>query len=441
MFSKFLRVYILLVTSCLVLPSVAQKNYQPSQANLDNREWFQDAKFGLFVHWGVYSVVGGGGDKGVAEWLMQQKQIPIRDYELLPSFFNPTAFDAEEWVQVVKDAGMNYICITSKHHDGFAMYDSDISDYNIVDSTPYGKDVLKLLADACEKHGIKLFFYYSQLDWHHPDYYPRGRTGTYAGRPDKGNWDQYINYMNAQLSELLTNYGPIAGIWFDGMWDKWDEDWQLDKTYSLIHELQPATMIGSNHHKMPFPGEDFQMFEKDLPGKNTAGFNQTGIGELPLESCQTMNNSWGFNMVDNDWKSSTEIIQFLVRAAGANANLLLNVGPKPNGQIQQENIDTLKVVGDWLAQYGESIYGTRGGPVTPREWGVTTQNEDHIFLHVLDAEDEVIILPDFPGRIASARYFGTNEAVTTSLHKLGTLIAVPKNKRNPIDTIIEITLK
>src|SRR6266511_6044302 len=188
----------------------AQTGYRPSAANLAAREWFQDARFGLFVHWGVYSVLGDG------EWVMNNRKIPIADYEKLPPLFNPVAFDPLELVALAKAAGMKYITITSKHHDGFAMFDSKISDWDIVDRTPYKKDVLKMLADECHRQGIKLFFYYSQLDWHHPDYFPRGGTGRDSGRPESGDFARYIDYMNAQLRELLTNYGEIGGIWFDG---------------------------------------------------------------------------------------------------------------------------------------------------------------------------------------------------------------------------------
>jgi alpha-L-fucosidase len=257
--------------------SVAQSSYQPTAANLEARRWFQDAKFGLFVHWGVYSVLGDG------EWVMNNRRIPIGDYEKLPAQFNPTEFNAAEWVALAKAAGMRYITITSKHHDGFAMFGSKVSDYNIVDRTPYKKDPLKRLADECHKQGVKLFFYHSQLDWHHPDFFPRGTTGRDAGRPEQGNWPRYIDYMNAQLRELLTGYGDIAGIWFDGWWDRPDADWRLDETYKLIHDLQPRALIGANHHRRPFAGEDFQMFEKDLPGAKTAGFNKDSeVGTLPL---------------------------------------------------------------------------------------------------------------------------------------------------------------
>ncbi|WP_194777946.1 alpha-L-fucosidase [Pararhodonellum marinum] len=425
---------LILASPCLQ----AQEDYTPSPENLENREWFQDAKYGLFIHWGVYSVMGGGGDMGIAEWIMNQKQIPIHAYENLPDFFNPAQFDAEEWVSIAKKAGMKYITITSKHHDGFAMYDSEVSDYNIVKATPYGKDVIRQLKEACDREGIKLFFYYSQLDWHHPDYFPRGRTGRdYTGRPESGDWNRYIEYMNAQLTELLTNYGDIGGIWFDGQWDKLDEDWQLDKTYSMIHALQPGALIGSNHHLMPFPGEDFQMFERDLPGQNTMGFNHTGaISELPLEMCETMNGSWGYNIKDRRFKTTKQLLQTLVRAAGANANFLLNTGPLPNGKLQPENVDSLMVMAEWLGQYGESIYGTRGGPVSPRNWGVTTAKDNKVFVHVMDAEDETILMPVLDKKIKKASLMKDGSKVTFKENDLGVMLSIPRKQREEIDTIV-----
>ncbi len=199
----------------------------------------------------------------------------------------------------------------------------------------------------------------------------------------------YLDYMDAQLSELLTNYGDVGGIWFDGMWDKKDADWRLNKTYSLIHHLQPGTLIGSNHHRAPYDGEDFQMFEKDLPGHNTTGFApEQKVGDLPKEICETINNSWGFNLSDARNKSRKELIQYLVRAAGYGANFLLNVGPMPNGKIQPEHVELLKQVGEWTTQYGETIYGTRGGPLGARYWGVMTQSENRIYVHILNWQDE-----------------------------------------------------
>jgi alpha-L-fucosidase len=415
----------------------ASGQYQPSPENQKNREWFQDARFGLFIHWGVYSVLGDG------EWAMNVQQIPIATYEKIPAFFNPTAFDAAEWVKMVKDAGMKYITITSKHHDGFAMFDSKVSEYNIVKKTPYGKDVLKMLADECRKQGIKLFFYHSQLDWHHPDYFPRGSTGgNYTGRGEKGDWYKYLDYMDAQLSELLTNYGEVGGIWFDGMWDKKDADWRLEKTYSLIHKLQPGALVGSNHHVAPFNGEDFQMFEKDLPGHNTTGFApEQKVGDLPKETCETINNSWGFSLKDNGHKSKKDLIQYLVKSAGYNANFLLNVGPMPNGKIQTEHQALLNGMGEWLAVNGETIYGTRGGPLSARNWGVTTQKGNKVYVHILNWQDETLTLPKLGRKVLSAKLFKDKSVVRFNDNDFGVSIQVPKSKMDEIDTIVELELK
>lgn len=436
----------LILTSALLLGFhflFAQKNYQPSPENQANREWFQDAKFGLFIHWGVYSEMAGGGDYGVAEWIMNSKQIPVKQYEKLAGFFNPTAFDPAEWVSTAKKAGIKYITITSKHHDGFAIFDSKISNYDIVDSSPYGKDILKMLKAECDKQGVKLFFYHSQLDWHHPDYFPRGNTGKgFTGRPESGNWNKYIDYMNTQLTELLTNYGEVGGIWFDGMWDKPDADWRLDETYELIHRLQPGALIGSNHHRTPYEGEDFQMFERDLPGENTMGFNQTSsISELPIEMCETMNGSWGFNIKDHSYKTSKQLIQTMVKAAGYGANFLLNTGPMPNGKIQPENIDTLMIIGKWIDKYGDAIYGTRKGPVKPSNWGSTTQKGNTVYLHILDLNDENLLLPDFGRKIKSMVYFDDNTSVKFKHTEFGTLVNLPLNKRQKIDTIITVKVE
>lgn len=412
----------------------AQQSYTPTAENLKNREWFQNAKFGLFIHWGVYSVLGDG------EWVMNNQQIPIKTYEKLPSFFNPIGFDATEWVKLAKAAGMKYITITSKHHDGFAMWDSKISDYNIVKATPYGKDILKQLAEACNKEGIKLFFYHSQLDWHHPDYFPRGFTGgSFTGREEKGDMNAYLDYMDAQLTELLTGYGPIGGIWFDGMWDKKDAEWRLDKTYTLIHKLQPGTLIGSNHHMPPYDGEDFQMFEKDLPGHNTTGFApEQKIGALPKEICETINNSWGFNLRDDKHKSLKELIQYLVKSAGYDANFLLNIGPMPDGRIQNEHKESLTQMGDWLKQYGETIYGTRGGPLAPHSWGVTTTKGNTVYVHILNWMDESLTIPAWGKKIKAAKLFIDKTPVKFIQNEFGITFKIPKEKMNTIDTVIQL---
>lgn len=410
---------------------------QPAPENLANRAWFQDARFGLFIHWGVYSVLGDG------EWVMNNQQIPIATYEKLPAFFNPQAFDAKAWVQLAKDAGMKYITITSKHHDGFAMWDSRVSDYNIVKRTPYGKDVLKMLADECRVQGIKLFFYHSQLDWHHPDYYPRGFTGgSYTGRAESGNWFGYLDYMDAQLTELLTGYGDLGGIWFDGMWDKKDDDWRLRKTYDLIHRLQPGALVGSNHHVTPYEGEDFQMFEKDLPGHNTTGFApEQKIGALPKETCETINHSWGFNLKDDKHKSTKELIQYLVKAAGYDANFLLNVGPMPNGMIQPEHQQRLREMGAWLRKNGATIYGTRGGPLTARDWGVTTRTGNKVYVHILNWQDEVLTLPKWGQKVVAARLFQDQSPVRFVENDFGVTVMIPKGKRDDFDTIVELEVR
>jgi alpha-L-fucosidase len=413
----------------------AGPSYTPSAANLASRQAFQDSKFGLFIHWGVYSVLGNG------EWVMNNKNMTIFEYEKLPPAFNPTAFNAAEWVSLAKAAGMKYITITSKHHDGFAIFDSKTSDYDIVDRTPYKKDVLKQLAEECRKQGIKLFFYHSQLDWHHPDYFPLGRTGHASGREEKGDWYRYLDYMDNQLRELCTNYGEIGGIWFDGWWDKPTADWRLDKTYKLIHDLQPKALIGSNHHRKPFPGEDFQMFEKDLPGGNTAGFNaESEIGSLPLETCETINKSWGYDQNDKSFKKDKELLHYLIRAAGHNANFLLNIGPMPDGKIQPEFVEQLKSMGEWLGKNGESIYGTRGGPATPRPWGVTTQKGKKIYFHILDWQDTLLPLPKMPGIIRSAKFLKTGRKVDIIDTSAGLVFNLPKESLDPIDTIIVLEM-
>lgn len=427
---------LLLFSLLLAVPgiSAAQNDYQPSPENLKARQWFQDAKFGMFIHWGVYSVLGDG------EWVFHNRKLTLDEYNKLPQFFDPEKFDAQTWVALAKSAGMKYITITSRHHDGFAMFDSKVSDWNIVKRTPYGKDPLKMLSDEAHRQGIKLFFYYSQLDWHNPDYYPRGATSWDNGRPNHGDWNAYLDdYMDGQLRELLTNYGPIGGIWFDGMWDKPDADWHLAKTYALIHQLQPAALIIPNHHQTPKPGEDVQTFERDLPGQNTAGFNTRVVSKLPLEECNTLNDSWGFTIADDHYKSPEELERMLVEAGGNNANLLLNIGPMPNGEIQEEFVTRLHAVGKWMATYGDAIYGTRGGPIAPADWGVTTQKEDKIYVHVLHWDAKLLALPAISAAIHSARMLTDGSDVAFSQTKDGIVLTLPEAKAGETDRVVVLT--
>ena len=408
--------------------------YQPAASNLAARQWFQDAKFGLFVHWGVYSVLGKG------EWVMNNDKMPVSEYQKLPARFNPAGFNAAEWVSMVKAAGQRYITITSKHHDGFAMWGTKRSKWNIADTTPYAKDPLKMLADECHKQGVKLFFYHSHLDWTSPDYFPRGRTGLASGRPESGNFNRYLDFMDAQLTELLTNYGEIAGIWFDGIWDRPDADWRLRQTYDLIHKLQPHALVGNNHHHPPNEGEDFQMFEKDLPGQNAAGFSgEAKIGKLPLESCDTIGVAWGYNPSEKKLKSTRQLLQMLIRGAGMNANFLLNVGPKPDGTIQEEFVGRLKEIGGWLGKYGESIYGTRGGPIGPRPWGVTTEKGSTVYVHILDWPDRALVIPRLAKKVKTARVMGGAPVPVKDVDN-GLLLQLPETGRNEFDTVVELTV-
>ncbi|HEX9631844.1 MAG TPA: alpha-L-fucosidase [Gemmatimonadales bacterium] len=394
------------------------------------RAWFREARLGLFIHWGVYSQLGQG------EWVMQNRGIPVGPYEWLAATFNPAQFEARAWVAIAKAAGARYITITARHHDGFSMFASDATRYDIVDWTPFGRDPLQELAAECRRAGIKLFFYYSQLDWHHPDYFPRGRTGRATGRPERGDWTAYLDFMDAQLEELLTRYGPLGGIWFDGMWDKPDADWRLARTYDLIHRRQPAALVVPNHHLAPLPGEDVQTFEQDLPGSNTAGFNTTEIGVLPLETSLTMNGSWGFNIADTAFKSTRELVGYLVRAAGADANLLLNVGPRPDGTIQPDAVERLRGLGTWLETYGRSIYGTRGGPIPPRSWGVTTQRGDTVFVHVLDWPDRSLALPPLDVHVRGARMLARGTAVPVSQTEAGLTLTMPPPTPDEPDRVV-----
>ena len=416
--------------------SMSQQKYVPAAENLKNRSEFQDMKFGVFIHWGIYSMMADG------EWIMNNKNINWQEYAKLADGFYPSKYDAAKWVADVKAAGAKYICITSRHHDGFSMFHTRQSTYNIVDGTPFKRDIIKELADECHKQGIKLHFYYSQLDWRRSDYFPIGRTGRGVGRTEQGSWKTYHQFMINQLTELLTNYGEIGAIWFDGQWDQpSDFDWRLREVYDHIHSIQPGCMIISNHHLAPQEGEDGQTFEKDLPGQNTTGFSANAeIGQLPLETCETMNNSWGYNITDLKYKSEKELIHYLVKAAGNNANLLMNVGPRPDGTFPDIAIQRYKAMGDWLKVYGESIYGTRGGLVTPRDWGVTTQKGNTLYVHVLNLKDKSLYLPTNGKKVRSARVFVDKKPVKFTQDADGILLKFDKVP-DELDYVVEVELR
>lgn len=412
--------------------------YEPTDSIIRAQETFRDNKFGIFIHWGIYSMLGDG------EWVMHNKKLNYNEYTHLADGFYPSRFDAEEWVKAFKAAGARYITFTSRHHDGFSMFKTATSNYNIVDGTPYHRDVLKELAAACRKYGLKLHVYYSHLDWHRTDY-PLGRTGTALGRPtDRQDYNTYLSFLKQQLTELLTGYGPLGAIWFDGWWDHDSDatpfDWRLDEQYALIHRLQPSCMVANNHHQVPFAGEDIQIFEQDLPGENSHGLSGQGIGQLPLETCLTMNETWGYNITDKDYKSAEFLIRSLVKAAGKNANLLLNIGPRPDGQLPAEAVERLKAIGKWMQQYGTTIYGTRGGIVAPHDWGVTTQRGKTLYVHILKGEDRGLYLPLPRRQVRQAVMFDSRAKVSVIASGDGTTITLPSTPTG-IDTIVEVTLR
>lgn len=409
------------------------KSYTPTAENLASRKEFQDMKFGMFIHWGIYSELGAG------EWVMHERKIPYDSYKRLAGFFRPEDFNAKAWVALAKAAGMKYITITSRHHDGFSMFKTKASSYNIVDATPYHKDPLMELAEECKKEGIELHFYYSLLDWGRPDY-AFGHP-IVNGAPENADWNSYINFMKTQLTELITNYPGVKGIWFDGQWERRSVNWHFDEIYPLIHKLNSSILIGNNHHLAPFVGEDFQMFEKDLPGGNTTGFSgESKIGALPLETCETINNSWGFNITDHSYKSVKQIVDYLVNAAGRNANFLLNIGPMPNGKIQPEFVDTLTKVGVWMKKNGESIYGTRGNLIAPQQWGVVTAKENTLYAHLLTPPSEdYILIPTLTKKVTKVTALGNGSALKFKQQPEGVFVYLKGIETDPYDTIIKLT--
>ena len=428
-----------LVSALLSLSCLAQEqvHYVPTTENLKARQEFADSKLGIFIHWGIYSMFAQG------EWYMTNANIDNKEYAKAASAFYPIGFDAKEWVSAIKAAGAKYICFTSRHHDGFSMWDTEQSDYNIVDATPFGRDVIKELAVECHRQGIKLHFYYSHIDWTRDDY-PAGRTGRGTGKdPSKEDWPSYYAFMNRQLTELLTRYGDVGAIWFDGWWDHDIDsipfDWQLEEQYALIHRLQPSCLVGNNHHQSPIEGEDIQIFERDLPGENKAGLSGQAVSLLPLETCQTMNGMWGYKIIDQNYKSTETLIRYLVSTSGKGANLLLNVGPQPNGKIPATALDRLREIGEWTSRYGETIYGTVAGDIPVQEWGVTTRKGNRLFVHIFDHQEKSLTLP-LQSKVKKAFVYDTKQTLKTKRTEEGVTIffdEVPSGT----DYIVELEMR
>ncbi|MCK3685789.1 alpha-L-fucosidase [Maribellus sp. YY47] len=362
-------------------------------------EWWRDARFGMFIHWGLYAEPAGEwkGERipGISEWIMCNAKIPVKDYEKLAETFNPVKYNAEEWVKLAKYAGMKYIVITSKHHDGFAMFHSKANKYNIVDATPFDRDPLKELADACKKYGIRLGFYYSEAqDWHEPG-------GTYRNYGKEPHWDPdlpkapLMEYINSkalpQVKEILENYGGLDILWWDTPIGMTEEAAQ-----KLQNEVDKyPNLITNNRLYRPWPG-DFSTPEQHVP--------PTGL-DYDWEVCMTMNTSWGYKWYDDNWKSSEELIKMLVDIASKGGNLLLNVGPTAEGEFPEPSVERLKEIGNWMQLNGESIYGTSASPFFKLPWGRCTMKETkggtNLYLHVFDwPKDGLLTVPGLDTRVS-----------------------------------------
>jgi len=380
----------------------------------DVQAWRQ-MKFGLFIHWGPVSLKGteigwsrGGERRGRND--KSTGSIPVEIYDNLYKQFNPVKFDAEQWVQMAKDAGMKYLVFTSKHHDGFSMFDSKFTDYKITNS-PFRRDVVKELADACHKGGLKLGYYYSPVDWYHPDY----RTENHA---------RYIEYMHGQLREICSNYGKIDIIWFDSLGGS-AKDWDSENLFKMIRRLQPNVII-NNRAGLPA--------DHDTPEQRIGKFQN----DRPWETCMTICRQWAWKPNDQ-MKSFKQCIQTLVKTVGGDGNLLFNVGPMPDGRIEPRQVERLKEMGAWLRKYGQSIYGTRGGPFKPGAWGASTYKGNAVYIHVLNWSGEKLLLSPVPKKIVAGSVLTGGEASVRQTDE-AIEISVPKAGRHEIDTIIKLQL-
>ncbi|MBN1421494.1 MAG: alpha-L-fucosidase [Planctomycetes bacterium] len=383
------------------------------QASPEALEWWREARFGLFIHWGPVSLKGteigwsrGGERRGTGG----TGAIPVEVYDNLYKEFNPVEFDADEWVAIAKAAGMKYLVFTTKHHDGFSMFDSSFTEYKITNS-PFKRDVVAELARACHAAGLRLGFYYSPPDWHHPDY----RTPNHA---------RYIEYLHGQLRELCTRYGKVDIIWFDGLGGK-AADWGSERLIPMIRDLQPGVLI-NNRAGVP---ADF-----DTPEQRVGRFQI----DRPWESCMTICRQWAWKPNDR-MKTLKECLDIFVRCAGGDGNLLLNVGPMPTGEIEPRQVERLKEMGAWIAKYGESIYGTRGGPFRPAGWGASTRKGNRIYVHILLWEGDALSLPAIPKKIVGSRVLTGGEARILQTAD-GIEIRIPREARQEIDTIVALDL-
>jgi alpha-L-fucosidase len=415
----------------------AQTRIETTAKFQQRTQWWREAKFGMFIHWGIYSVPADSldlkGKKGIAEWYFSNKQMQVKDYEKFAARFNPVKFDARTWVKTAKDAGMKYIVITSKHHDGFDMFDSKLSDYCITKATPFKRDPMKELAAECQRQGIRLCFYHSIMDWHHPDYVPR-RPWEKETRPaDGASLDRYVEYMKGQLRELLTNYGPIGILWFDGGWEHSAQELHSAEVNAMIRSLQPGIII-NDRNNLP---EDYATPEQNIPADALPN------GRL-WETCMTMNDTWGYAKNDTNWKSSQDLIRKLIDIASKGGNLLLNVGPTAEGAFPDAINERLAQIGAWMKVNGGSIYGTTQSPFHKLSFdGRVTARGDTLYLHVFHWPKDGLTLNDLATPVVSARSLADGKEIQVLTIQRGGMsiysIGRP-SKVDPIATVIELRL-
>ncbi len=418
-----------------------QKKTETRQERDERMAWWRESRFGLFIHWGLYAIPAGEwkGETDHAEWILTTAQIPVEEYERFTQKFNPIKFDPQQWVSLAKEAGMKYIVITSKHHDGFCLFDSKVTEYDVMDATPFKRDVLKELADECQKQGLKMCWYHSIMDWHHPDYLPRRDWET---RSDEGaDFERYVEYMKEQVRELLTNYGDIGVMWFDGEWEyTWTPERGVD-LYNYVRSIAPHVIVNNRVGKGragmagtfdpdTAPG-DFGTPEQEIP--------DTGLG-YDWETCMTMNDHWGYNKNDHNWKSTQDLIRKLVDIASKGGNFLLNVGPTAEGLFPQPSIDRLKEIGDWMQVNGESIYGTTASLFENLEWGRSTTKGNTVFLHVFAwPEDGQLYVPGLVNKARKAYLLADPQKEPNIDYQAGAaILSLPKEAPDPNASVIAL---